>query len=206
MKKILAVGNYTDAMYHGFSGVDERLKAILSGYELICTDQTEKLLTLKQDKTAGVISYLDIWNSTLTDEEAQALDSFVRQGGAAVLLHNGISIQGQSCLEQLAGGRFLTHPPMEELRFAVKPHELTGGCEGFCLSEEPYQFELEEDGKEIILTYDYRDKEYVGGWCKTYGQGRVVFLMPGHTPEIFDCLAYRKLIRQSMEWALADQS
>ena len=34
-KKILEIGNYTDAIYHGLAGVDERLTSILSNYELI---------------------------------------------------------------------------------------------------------------------------------------------------------------------------
>ena len=45
-KKILVIGNYTDAIYHGLAGVDERLTSILSNYELICTDDTSKLLSL----------------------------------------------------------------------------------------------------------------------------------------------------------------
>ncbi len=200
-KKILAVGNYKDAMYHGFTGVDERLKEVLPAYELICTDQTEMLLTLEQDGIAGVISYLDIWNSALTEEEACALEQFAKKGGAVMLIHNGISIQSRRNLEKMAGGKFLTHPTMEEIRFEIKPHPATKGCSGFTLREEPYQFELEEDGKEIILTYWYREKEYIAGWCKTVGSGRLVYLTPGHTPEIFDCPEYRQLIRQSMDWA-----
>lgn len=45
-KKILVIGNYNDAIYHGLAGVDKRLTSILSDYELICTDDTSKLLTL----------------------------------------------------------------------------------------------------------------------------------------------------------------
>ena len=82
-KKILAIGNYTDAMYHGFAGVDERLKQILSDYELICTDDTKSLLTAKENGFWGIISYLDIWNSKLSDDEAVALENFVTDGGGA---------------------------------------------------------------------------------------------------------------------------
>lgn len=203
-KKILAIGNYTDAMYHGFTGVDERLKTILSDYDVICTDQTAKLLTLKEDSVSGVISYLDIWNSSLSDEKAAALENFVTDGGAALLLHNGISIQSQPPLLRLAGGKFLGHPQHEEIRFEPKPHAITTSCSSFSLDEEPYQIEMVPDEKEIILTYEYRDKEYPAGWCKTAGCGRLVYLCPGHTPEIFDCPQYRQLIRRSMAWTLKE--
>lgn len=57
-KKILVIGNYNDAIYHGLAGVDKRLASILSDYELICTDDTSKLLTLEKDHISGIISYL----------------------------------------------------------------------------------------------------------------------------------------------------
>ncbi len=201
-KKILAIGNYTDAMYHGFTGVDERLKQILSDYELVCTDDTAMLLTLNANNFSGVISYLDIWNSKVSDDEAAALEKFVTAGGGALLLHNGISIQSQPALLQLAGGKFLGHPQHEVIRFTPKAHSITTECDAFSLDEEPYQLELVSDDKEIILTYWYKNKEYPAGWCKMAGAGRLVYLCPGHTPEIFDCPQYQQLIRQSMAWTL----
>lgn len=201
-KKILTIGNYTDAMYHGFTGVDERLKQILSDYELVCTDDTTALLTLNTNNFSGVISYLDIWDSKLSDDEATALEKFVTDGGGALLLHNGISIQSQPTLLQLAGGKFLGHPQHEVIRFTPKAHSITTECDAFSLDEEPYQLEFVSDDKEIILTYWYKNKEYPAGWCKTAGAGRLVYLCPGHTPEIFDCPQYQKLIRQSMAWTL----
>ena len=62
-KKILVIGNYNDAIYHGLAGVHKRLASILSDYELICTDDTSKLLSLEKDHISGIISYLDIWQS-----------------------------------------------------------------------------------------------------------------------------------------------
>lgn len=202
-KKILVLGNYEDAMYHPFGGVDERLKVILKELELICTDDTGMLLDLKKEQFAGVISYLDIWNGKLADAEAEALQCFVEQGGAVLILHNGISIQNTEDLKIMMGAKFLTHPPREEIIFEVKPHVITEGCKEFCLPEEPYQFEMAEDEKEVFLVYRYRDKEYVAGWSKYVGKGRLVFLTPGHTPEIFDCPEYITLIQNSMKWCLA---
>ena len=54
-KKILVIGNYNDAIYHGLAGVDKRLASILSDYELICTDDTSKLLTLEKDHISGIM-------------------------------------------------------------------------------------------------------------------------------------------------------
>ena len=141
-KKILVIGNYNDAIYHGLTGVDDRLTSILSDYELICTDDTSKLLTLKEDQISGIISYLDIWQSKLRDDEANAFERFVTNGGGALLLHNGISIQSQDRILTLAGAKFLGHPHHEVIRFEPSAHPVIEGCKSFSLDEEPYQFEL----------------------------------------------------------------
>ena len=77
-KKILVIGNYNDAIYHGLAGVDKRLTSILSDYELICTDDTSKLLSLEEDQISGIISYLDIWKSKLCDDLAEMLPAVAK--------------------------------------------------------------------------------------------------------------------------------
>ena len=201
-KKILVIGNYKDAPYHPLGGVDEELRRIFPKAELVCTDDTGILLDLEKEHFCGLISYLDIWNGVLSEEEAQAVLHFVYGGGALLLLHNGISIQGRDELKKMIGGRFTGHPPKEELQFRVRKQDLTDGCEDFVLEEEPYRFELEEDGKNIFLTYDYHGEEYPAGWSKTQGKGRVIFLSPGHTAENLADAAYGRLIRKCMEWCL----
>jgi len=200
--KILVIGNYTDAMYHPLGGVDAELRKMFPDMELFCTDKTKHLLDLKTEKIAGVISYLDIWNGKLSDEESEALYSFVNEGGALLILHNGISIQSQDKLKDMMGAKFLTHPPMEQIEFQLKAHEITEDCEGFYMEEEPYQFEMVADDKEIFLTYIYHGKEYPAGWSKHLERGRLVFLTPGHTAEIFQKNNYVKLIQNSMQWLL----
>lgn len=202
MDKILVLGNYTDAMYHPLEGVDERLQSIFPTKELICTSDTTRLLTLKEENIVAIISYLDIWESTLTDRETNALHHFVEQGGALLLLHNGISIQNQDKLRIMMGAKFLTHPPMEDITFTPVSHAITQDCCAFTLPEEPYQFEFVDDNKEIILEYSYHDKCYIAGWSKQVNKGRLVFLTPGHTADIFDCKDYITLIQKSMEWCL----
>lgn len=201
-EKILVIGNYKDAMYHPLGGVDERLKEIFPEKELVCTDDTDYLLDLEKGDYAGVISYLDIWDGALTEEQAHVLRSFVEEGGALLILHNGISLQSREELKVMMGGKFLSHPPMEEITFQTKAHEITIGCADFSMAEEPYQFEMVDDDKEVILVYLYRGEEYVAGWSKQVKNGRLVFLTPGHTPEIFDNAEYRTLIQKSMKWCL----
>ena len=201
-KTILVLGNNEDAMYHPLKGVDERLVSIFSDFNVICTTDTRELLMLDEKKYDGVISYLDIWDSELNEEEAGALYHYVSTGGALLILHNGISIQSREELKNMIGGSFVTHPAMTDLEFVVKPHVITEDCTGFIMMEEPYQLKMVEDNKEIFLIYVYEGEEYAAGWSKCVEKGRVVFLVPGRTEKQFEKEEYVKIIRNSMRWCV----
>lgn len=200
MKKILLFGMYENAMYHPLTDIDIYLKSLVSDKELDVTDQIEKICEAEQYD--AVISYWDDWNEPIPEKAANALYRYVENGGSLLALHNGISIQLQDRLKKLVGGKFITHPEQETLTFVVKKNEMTDGCKDFSMKEEPYQFELEDDGKEIILTYLYREKEYPAGWRKYFGKGKVVYLAPGHTIHSFFNPEYTLLIRKSLEWLI----
>lgn len=199
-KKLLVLGNYQDAIYHNFSGVDEQIKLILEEkYTVHCTDKFE---VLEGDLDyAGIISYVDLWKGTLSEQQAIQLLSYVEGGGGFCMLHNGISIQNHEQLVKMIGAKFLSHPKMEELTFETKPHPITEGIKTFLLFEEPYQLEvLDEKDLCIFLTYSYQGKEYLAGYSKEVGKGRVVYLVPGHTVESFEQKEYQKLMKQSIDW------
>ena len=200
MKKVLVIGMYDNAMYHPLTGVDEALRGMFPELELTVTDQIMALC--EADQYDCIVSYWDDWNKPIPDQAAEALYEYVKKGGSLMVLHNGISLQLQDSLAKMIGGRFITHPQQEVITFLMKEHELTKNCREFELVEEPYQFEMEDDRKEIFLMYTYRGKEYPAGWRKTFGEGKVVYLMPGHTADKFACEEYIRLIWNGMDWAL----
>lgn len=193
MKRILVLGMYENAMYHPMTGVDEYLKKCLPQLEFVFTDDVWELCNV--ESYDGFISYWDDWNNRIPDAASEALHDYVQQGGKMLALHNGISLQLQEKLKVMMGGKFLTHPAQEEITFVLKEGELTEGCADFTLMEEPYQFELVEDDKDIFMTYRYRGEIYPAGWQKTFGKGEIIFLTPGHTPEKFADEAYTRLIQ-----------
>ncbi|MBQ8823022.1 MAG: ThuA domain-containing protein [Lachnospiraceae bacterium] len=193
MKRILVLGMYEDAMYHPMAGVDDFLKKYLPQFEFVFTDDVWELCNVSGYD--GFISYWDDWNNKIPDAASEALQDYVLQGGKMLVLHNGISLQLQEKLKVMMGGKFLTHPAQEEIVFKLKPCALTEGCADFTLMEEPYQFALEEDDKNIFMTYSYRGEIYPAGWQKTFGKGEIIFLTPGHTPEKFEDATYTQLIQ-----------
>lgn len=200
--KILALGSYEDAIYHPFQGIDNELKKIFYEHELVCSGKYNDLETLQDYHL--VILYLDIWHSSLPKEKAQPLTDdqtiglmdFVTNGGRLLVLHNGISVQSRPELEKLIGARFVTHPPMTTLIYHFQKETFTDGMQTYTLQEEPYQYEMENDGKDIFMTYSYERKEYPAGWRKTIGEGRLVYLAPGHSCCQFKSPSYRNVIYQ----------
>ncbi|MNE91636.1 Trehalose utilization [compost metagenome] len=81
-------------------------------------------------------------------------------------------------------------------------HDITEGIEDFKLDEEPYRFEFDPfTEKTVLLEYEADGETYPAAWCHRYGQGRVVFLMPGHHEPTFRHPAVRKLILGAATWA-----
>ena len=200
--KALVIGTYVNPPYHPFQQVDEVLAGLL-GPDTAVTDDFSRVLTMEREGYTLCVSYIDRFDAPLPDGVADAMLSFVRNGGGLVCLHNGISLQTDERLFHLIGGKFISHPPQTELAFSACPEGFLRGMAGFSISEEPYQFEMSGDEVLPLLTYQYNGKAYHGGWCRTEGKGRVVFLTPGHSIAAFRCKAYLDMIRKSAEWACA---
>ena len=199
--RVLALGTGINAPYHPFAAVEGRLADILEGIcDLECSGDPAALSFLRDRE--GVLSYLDEWKEKPRAEWAEELRRFVMEGGGLLVLHNGICIQSDPGIEEMIGGRFLNHPAREELTFT--PCGFLEGCRSFTAKEEPYRFALKDPG-EMILTYRQGGETWPAGWRRAYGRGRVAYLCPGHTGEIFDIPAYRDMIRKCMRWCLGEE-
>ncbi len=196
--RVLALGTRINAPYHPFGDREARFAEILQGIcGTECTDDAGRLKELSSFR--GVLCYLDEWKIPVAPECARGLVRFVQEGGGLMLLHNGICIQSDPEIEKMIGGRFLNHPRQEEIAFV--PVGFFAGRTPFSVTEEPYRFALRDPG-EIVLEYRYRGKTYPAGWRRRFGEGRIMYLCPGHTGEVFDVPAYRDLIRAGMKWCL----
>ncbi|MBR5110051.1 MAG: ThuA domain-containing protein [Clostridia bacterium] len=202
MKKALIVGTYVNAPYHPFQQVDEALAELLApAFDIDISDDLTRLLTMEGEGYSLCVSYVDMFDKPFPADAANAVLSFVRQGGGLLCLHNGISLQTDHRLFHLIGGKFTGHPPQTDLAFSPCPDGFLHEIAPFTLSEEPYQFEMSGDEVIPLLAYRYMDTDYPAGWCRTEGKGRVVFLTPGHSIASFRCEAYLAMIRKSAEWA-----
>ncbi len=137
-----------------------------------------------------VISLVDEWDKPISDLAARCLVEGVEGGGRLLVLHHGISLQARPELAALIGGKFLSHPPAAPLTFAPKGL----GVPGWTFTDEPYQFAMLAP-VEPLLEYEYEGTKYLAGWTRTAGKGRVVYVMPGHTSDLWDHPAYQEFLK-----------
>lgn len=202
-RKCLLLGDYTHPRFHPLQGVDKQISEILNDLLTVQCSENKKLLL--GEHLAGYdlcISYNELWNETVSPQQTAGLLSYVSGGGGLIVLHTGISLAKRYELAQLIGGRFTGHPPYTSLNFKVQEHDITEGIEDFQLDEEPYRFEFDPfTEKTILLEYEADGETYPAAWCHSYGQGRVVFMMPGHHEPSFRHPAVRELILRAATWA-----
>ncbi len=85
-------------------------------------------------------------------------------------------------------------------------HPITRGIEPFNYGDDEIFFaDLKSPGDHTAL-FNMKGEEQPtdreGGWCRDAGEGRVVSLLPGHTPGPYVNQSYRKIIWRSAYWAM----
>lgn len=201
----LALGNYADAIYHPFAGVDDELRDIFR--DRIAVRCTGDYGMLKEEYLAPYrlfISYTEFLEEKLSPARTAALLGYVARGGGLLAIHNGISLQRNQELAVMLGGKFTSHPEFTSLSIRIRErnHRIMDRVEPFTVDDEPYRFEFNPHVRTTILAeYEHEDRLWPAAWTHDFGLGRVVYLMPGHRREAFRVEEYRKLILNAGLWA-----
>ncbi|GFZ32178.1 hypothetical protein CSC2_27040 [Clostridium zeae] len=208
-KKILIIGEYENAMYHPLKDVEKELRSIIGDeFQVIATDYFSNLSYEDIKEYSLIISYTDCWQAKGNKNLASAFVTFVAQGGAFVVIHNGISLQNNYELAMLIGAKFTMHPEATMLNYKnfSMNHPIMKECIEFQIHEEPYQFVFDNlVDKEVLFYYEYNNILYEAAWSLEYGKGRVVYLSPGHSKESFEVEAYRNIIKRSIYWSMKER-
>ncbi|WP_164545721.1 ThuA domain-containing protein [Paenibacillus albus] len=207
-KNILVLGDNNErAPYHPLKNIQDELAAILGDlYTIHFTDNYSSLDPENLHSYDLMIAYTDCWNAPITEQHAASITQFVQRGGSLLVIHNGISLQSREECSKLIGGKFTGHPDYQLLDFrkTAVQHPVTIGIEPFSLEEEPYQFEFYSDASiEVLLEYTLDDRRIPAAWTIARGEGRIVYLMPGHHKPSFLHPSSRRLIQNSAQWLTA---
>ena len=144
----------------------------------------------------------------LTEEREQAIIENVRRGMGLLAMHCSIWHEGRDKFLDLLG---VKEPHMHT---KVQPTVLHKLNQGHPITQSVGQCKLGEDeifsadlipGRSVTLFNLKGDEQPIdipGGWCHDYGSGRVVVLLPGHTPHPFHQKSFKEIMWRSAHWAM----
>jgi uncharacterized protein len=164
-----------------------------------------------------VLVFYQMYQS-ITDQQASAVADCIKEGKPLVALHHSIcafdnwpeywNIIGGKYFHKSTAVNSVVYPAcsyIHDLHFKVKisdpENPVTKGINDFEIFDETYKGFYVEDGVTPLLTTDEPSSGPVIGWTKMYGRARVVTLQSGHDVPTFENLNFRKLLKQSIEWA-----
>jgi type 1 glutamine amidotransferase len=138
----------------------------------------------------------------VTTAHVHAVTEFVRSGKGCVALHLAAAFFHED-FTQMIGGRFLTHPPIQQFAIQVDDprHPITQGIPAFTVVDELYVTDHDPAAIHILLSAAFEGKRCPMAWVKPYGAGRVVYLAPGHDFRTFLQPLFLQLVEQAVRWA-----
>lgn len=203
--KALAFGSYTEVKYHPFQGVDRELEQLLEPeFQVVSTEDYGRMNKAELAECRLVVSYTEFSEDKLPAEQSGALLAYVAGGGGLLVVHNGISLQRNQELGAMLGARFTHHPAFTalEMKVTAPEHPIMEGISDFVIEDEPYYFEQHSHFETTVLAeYPHDGAMRPAAWCHTFGEGRVVYLMPGHHLPSFSSEPLRRMIRRGGLWA-----
>ncbi len=140
----------------------------------------------------------------LTREESLKFVEYVEAGGRMLLYHDGFgnypcdygpAIVARSC--------FIRHPKIVEI--TVTPTgampELTEGVTPFVVADEEYEVDMDEAETSVFLeSHSPEHGRSPQGWAHTFGEGKVVVLIPGHRMATIEHPLINRIVQNAFDW------
>ncbi|MFB6075167.1 MAG: ThuA domain-containing protein [Haloarculaceae archaeon] len=210
--RVLVLGE-TTFPFHDIDEVGPRFLAVLTDADVTVSGDRASLLELSEYDV--LVDYLT--DSTLTDEQTAALQSFVADGGGYVGVHCAADLTSRAPddpdeliasreepvpeLREIVGGHFLNHPEQAEFGVeVVADHPITDGVDDFRVFDEPYQVTADDDVAVLARMAHPDLEEYPVVWTNP-AAGRVAYVSLGHTEDAFETEGFRRLLRNAVAWA-----
>lgn len=153
-----------------------------------------------------------------TNDQQQALQQFIRNGGGFVGIHCAGAIwkeEGsfQQWYEKLIGTRMVDHPAVQQAKLTVenKNHISTRHLPNEWVIKDEWHRFSHNPREQVNVLISVDENSYVGEqkmngdhpftWCQHYDGGRSFFTSLGHTKEIYADENYINLVKGGIEWA-----
>ena len=164
-----------------------------------------------------VLVFYHMWQN-ISPDQARSMAECIAEGKPLVVLHHSIcAFDDWPEYVKIIGGKYFhkpstvngkEYPPssyIHDIKIRVKivdrKNPVTRGLHDFDIFDETYKGFYVDKGVTPILSTDEPSSTPVIGWTKMYGKARVVTLQSGHDSPTYANPAYRKLLKQAIEWA-----
>jgi len=206
MPKLLLLGGPSTA-YHDIAEMGPVIARTLeaAGFQVTTTEDMDDLNPDTLKGYDGIFNYTT--DRDITESQWEALDGFVRGGGAYIGIHNATdTFENKQEALRLIGGHFITHPPQLEIPVEIvdPDHPVTQGVRPFTVFDELYVLESWPEDYHLLARTDAADGQPIS-WVREEGRGRVFYLSPGHNAAIFEDPDYAKLLRRGAQWATGQE-
>lgn len=170
------------------------------------------LLSPGPSRKYDVVVLYDMWQPITEDARRQFI-AMLESGKGVVALHHALcGYNAWPEYRRIIGGRYRIGKENDrqpsvfkhdvDFRVNVRGgHAVTAGIKDFDVFDETYgDFDVMQ-GVTPLLMVDHPTSGRKVGWAHTYRRSRVVYIQPGHGPQIFGHPMYRKLLSQAIRWA-----
>jgi type 1 glutamine amidotransferase len=181
-----------------------------SAYEMFLPENRSKY---------DVLVFYHMWQK-ISPEQEKIFADCIREGKPVVALHHSICAYDEwEEYWHILGGKYFHKPAVvdgkeyaagtyiHDVHFTVnvkdKNNPVTGGLNDFEIFDETYKgYYVAKEVTPVLTTTDTTSTPVIG-WTKNYGKSRIVVLQSGHATPTFQNPDFRKLLKQSIEWAYA---
>jgi type 1 glutamine amidotransferase len=190
--------------YHPFDEAEPFLGDLLAslGLGMRATRDPAELGALTTDTTDLALVYT--CRPDKLGEAAAGLVRFVEAGGGFLPWHSATaSFQTDYAFHQLAGARFVMHPPRQSFIITPmrRPHPVIEGIDEFVVHDEVYVQDCIM-GIDVHAVTNYLGKALPMVYTREVGMGRVCYVAPGHDAEVWKMEPVRRLLCNAIEWCI----
>ncbi|MCL1995236.1 MAG: ThuA domain-containing protein [Defluviitaleaceae bacterium] len=206
--------------YHNHSFIYPAVKAAasqISDIQLIDTTVDKMEDALSRNPSAIIMGrenrinpqdeVVDTWLTPALDEK---ITSYVKNGGRFLAIHAALaSYDPGTKYTQMLKGYFLSHPqdhcPVRFTSNETMPFKNTAPFD-YEVVDEHYFLEVEEESTTVFMHSKSEHGGNYGGWYHSYGDGKVICIVPTHRKEGFEHPETVRLIYESLKWVLYSNS
>jgi type 1 glutamine amidotransferase len=148
--------------------------------------------------------------SFMTEEQEEAIvDNVVNRGMGIIPTHcSVVQNDRQKYMGLLGIKEYIPHTPVQpgHIHNLNQNHPITRGIEPFDIDDDEIFDTVKLDDVPATNLFNTKGEEFPidarGGWCREEGNGRIVALLPGHIPQPYQKVPYRKIMWRAAHWAL----